>query len=362
MFQLHVLCRLFEENQNPPMNVRNAVAERLRIPLDRINVWFQNQRARGFPARRIIQQHSGLYFDDGLKSDIQTAKEISQLTKSATDNDQKLSVASSTLSPGVSRDVTSFNLQTTVKTEPRDLSFNSTQKPADGNKKLAEVTMATKPYHEQPLDLSSVKTENGLAHDSTNCNTSGLKVTGASKRKRGFKPQQIIQRDELAQRTITESGEKVKRRRMSAPVEYDYCLKVECPDTNEYNYVLTKSEPEQTVITNATDDGSIHATGYPSEPEQTVITNATDDGSIHTTGYPELNKTHFTALDNQTPTYSPPVTTVKHQSTLTSELHEDLEHKKELLLQAVCASIVKSSNSEINIKPDSVVVMEPDLD
>ena len=321
------------------MNVRNAVAERLSIPLDRINVWFQNQRARGFPARRIIQQHSGLYFDDGLKSDIQTAKEISQLTKSATDNDQKPSVASSTLSPGVSRDVTSFNLQTTVKTEPRDLSFNSTQKPADGNKKLAEVTRATKPYHEQPLDLSSVKTENGLAHDSTNCNTSGLKVTGASKRKRGFKPQQIIQRDELAQRTITESGEKVKRRRMSAPVEYDYCLKVECPDTNEYNYVLTKSEPEQT-----------------------VITNATDDGSIHTTGYPELNKTHFTALDNQTPTYSPPVTTVKHESTLTSELHEDLEHKKELLLQAVCASIVKSSNSEINIKPDSIVVMEPDLD
>ncbi|KAL4221976.1 DNA-binding transcription factor [Mactra antiquata] len=55
MLQLNVLCRMFEENPNPPMHVRTSVAERLGIPLDRVNVWFQNQRARGFPAKKNLQ-------------------------------------------------------------------------------------------------------------------------------------------------------------------------------------------------------------------------------------------------------------------------------------------------------------------
>ena len=56
LFQLTVLCRLFEENPNPTMTTRGAIAEKLSIPSERINVWFQNQRARGFPAKRILQQ------------------------------------------------------------------------------------------------------------------------------------------------------------------------------------------------------------------------------------------------------------------------------------------------------------------
>ncbi|WAQ93618.1 DUXA-like protein, partial [Mya arenaria] len=77
MFQLHVLCRLFEENPNPAMNVRNAVAERLNIPLDRVNVWFQNQRARGFPAKRILQQQNGVYSSTGLEHETEASKIIS---------------------------------------------------------------------------------------------------------------------------------------------------------------------------------------------------------------------------------------------------------------------------------------------
>ena len=38
------------------MTTRAAIAEKLNIPPERINVWFQNQRARGFPAKRILQQ------------------------------------------------------------------------------------------------------------------------------------------------------------------------------------------------------------------------------------------------------------------------------------------------------------------
>ena len=56
LFQLTVLCRLFEENSNPSMTTRQAIADKLSIPPERINVWFQNQRARGFPAKRILQQ------------------------------------------------------------------------------------------------------------------------------------------------------------------------------------------------------------------------------------------------------------------------------------------------------------------
>ena len=38
------------------MTTRQAIADKLSIPPERINVWFQNQRARGFPAKRILQQ------------------------------------------------------------------------------------------------------------------------------------------------------------------------------------------------------------------------------------------------------------------------------------------------------------------
>ncbi|KAK3588053.1 hypothetical protein CHS0354_012099 [Potamilus streckersoni] len=59
LFQLSVLCRLFEENSNPSMGTRMAISEKLNIHIERINVWFQNQRARGFPAKKILEQSFG---------------------------------------------------------------------------------------------------------------------------------------------------------------------------------------------------------------------------------------------------------------------------------------------------------------
>ncbi|KAL3831793.1 hypothetical protein ACJMK2_023497 [Sinanodonta woodiana] len=59
LFQLSVLCRLFEENSNPSMGTRIAISEKLSIHIERINVWFQNQRARGFPAKKILEQSFG---------------------------------------------------------------------------------------------------------------------------------------------------------------------------------------------------------------------------------------------------------------------------------------------------------------
>lgn len=49
-----VLCRFFEEDQNPSLNTRMLLAEKLLVSLERITIWFQNQRARGFPAKRVL--------------------------------------------------------------------------------------------------------------------------------------------------------------------------------------------------------------------------------------------------------------------------------------------------------------------
>lgn len=54
LFQLMVLCRFFEEDQNPSLNTRMLLAEKLLVSLERITIWFQNQRARGFPAKRVL--------------------------------------------------------------------------------------------------------------------------------------------------------------------------------------------------------------------------------------------------------------------------------------------------------------------
>ena len=54
LFQLMVLCRFFEEDQNPSLNTRMLLAEKLVVSLERITIWFQNQRARGFPAKRVL--------------------------------------------------------------------------------------------------------------------------------------------------------------------------------------------------------------------------------------------------------------------------------------------------------------------
>ena len=51
-----VLCRFFEEDANPNICTRNLLAEKLGAPVDRITIWFQNQRARGFPAKKMLNQ------------------------------------------------------------------------------------------------------------------------------------------------------------------------------------------------------------------------------------------------------------------------------------------------------------------
>ncbi|XP_060079721.1 homeobox protein cut-like 2 [Ylistrum balloti] len=56
VFQLMVLCRFFEEDPNPNLSTRALLAEKLGAPVDRITIWFQNQRARGFPAKKMLSQ------------------------------------------------------------------------------------------------------------------------------------------------------------------------------------------------------------------------------------------------------------------------------------------------------------------
>ncbi|KAJ8314073.1 hypothetical protein KUTeg_008634 [Tegillarca granosa] len=56
IFQLMVLCRFFEEDPNPNQTTRTLLAEKLDASMERITIWFQNQRARGFPAQRILSQ------------------------------------------------------------------------------------------------------------------------------------------------------------------------------------------------------------------------------------------------------------------------------------------------------------------
>ena len=56
LFQLMVLCRFYEEDHTPNLNTRSLLAEKLDVPLDRVTIWFQNQRARGFPAKKILSQ------------------------------------------------------------------------------------------------------------------------------------------------------------------------------------------------------------------------------------------------------------------------------------------------------------------
>lgn len=56
VFQLLVLCRVFEEDQNPSLSTRALLADKLEAPLERITIWFQNQRARGFPAKKLLKE------------------------------------------------------------------------------------------------------------------------------------------------------------------------------------------------------------------------------------------------------------------------------------------------------------------
>lgn len=51
-----MLCRVYEEDSNPSLSTRTLLAEKLEAPVERITVWFQNQRARYFPAKRLLKE------------------------------------------------------------------------------------------------------------------------------------------------------------------------------------------------------------------------------------------------------------------------------------------------------------------
>lgn len=219
MFQLNVLCRLFEDNSNPPMNIRNAVADRLGIPLDRINVWFQNQRARGFPARKILQQ---TIYDNGndsyLALDVENMKDtIIKACFSPHGNSahidtrpvQTLSqnkISSPEIRTPVSATATGSYLNTPIKPEPADTVF-----PLDLSSSFgSDITRGTIPdsTHVCPSTRVPTTRENSIAkvssylnnqfhnvsYDNANIVNNSVKpvTSGAAKRKRGSKPQKII--------------------------------------------------------------------------------------------------------------------------------------------------------------------------
>lgn len=47
---------MYEEDSNPSLSTRTLLAEKLEAPVERITVWFQNQRARYFPAKRLLKE------------------------------------------------------------------------------------------------------------------------------------------------------------------------------------------------------------------------------------------------------------------------------------------------------------------
>jgi len=400
MFQLNVLCRVFEETPNPSMNVRNAIATRLNIPLDRVNVWFQNQRARGFPARRILQQQQGAWFPESQASfDLEASKILSacdsypphtpkhsvgesKQSSPSTPKESPVTVppnmadfllqiplsyknGSPTESPTISAEKTMFNYDISgfVKSEPRSQSSPvnahgsvKTRSPQTlsspssyGMKTPILKTPKVEPSYnytispiEQPLDLStgnlkvkeerqspdhsshgsspSVSAATHIPVPATNGATKGL--TGASKRKRGSKPQQIINRNTFIETEL--HGESFncspKRRRMSDESQ-------EGKD-REYEYVLTPDD------------------NLPTSPDIADSINAGTTGISRLLTRRENSRSRSCTPDND------------KENVCGAETGADAE--KEALLTAVCASLaMKGTTSDRN--PDTNVV-EPDLD
>lgn len=285
MFQLTVLCRLYEENPNPAMHVRNAIAERLNIPLDRVNVWFQNQRARGFPARRILQQQSGIYSDGAFKSDADVNEVIrmanAQFGQEVKQEKTKMMVNQAPpnmtdylsqipfMSPYENTAHAQVNMPAPhlLQTVNGNI-FNETRKATDSrNTEVLEgqispqfskrKTVSISPKSddlEQPLDLSTGNSitprssfaiaigatnegqDGGKGRDSSNAHE--IKVTGASRRKRGFKPQQIVHQHALTYGSKSDQTDNdyPKRRKITengGGNQYDYVLKQEDFVTDE---------------------------------------------------------------------------------------------------------------------------------
>ncbi|WAQ93617.1 DUXA-like protein, partial [Mya arenaria] len=395
MFQLHVLCRLFEENPNPAMNVRNAVAERLNIPLDRVNVWFQNQRARGFPAKRILQQQNGVYSSTGLEHETEASKIISSCA-----SEQASAVSLQTTPDKIPPNMADYLLQiplsgecignyhskehkpdvrqlnnTKVKTEPHIqvktesphisppafISQCSKYSPTfmtspvitspvmTSHRRSSNSPATDMPCTDQPLDLSTGSTMVQSAHRHTftkngkfsphssvsatsACDTSDVKhLTGASKRKRGFTPQQII-----SKHYITSQVNSIEDNNVQSPKRRRKSNDDEDTDEFEYDYVITSDDIKPSSPLN--DNGA---------PQ----TKSTSDSEF---------KQH---LENDTPRDQENIHP-RAQSKLSDGDKEnvvkfDPNVKPESLIQAMCASIVME---EKNSSGAEGYVMEPELD
>lgn len=114
MFQLLVLCRVFEEDQNPSLSTRALLADKLEAPLERITIWFQNQRARGFPAKKLLKESNlGKDSMDLDLSDVSTKKDQG-MRKSSTPLSNGNGSSSHTLPIDYSK------LSTTVSSSPNE--------------------------------------------------------------------------------------------------------------------------------------------------------------------------------------------------------------------------------------------------
>lgn len=368
------------------MNIRNTVAGRLSIPLDRVNVWFQNQRARGFPARRILQQHGGLYSTESMKPDFETAQQICKVTESGAKNNPSNKPFSPPMPVLTGAPVHSSYEMANAGTVPVKLEGNAhaTKAPIDvpnvtsctslvenkavGFKQTNAISKESSP--EKPLDLSGPKLN---IENNSMCLNNTTAYTGASKRKRGCKPQQIIQRRESCPKSENEPeghGIEQKRRRLSSADKDDILLKGKCFEPKEYEYVL-KTENDSAQMSSAFDNtihGTIQSsldrlfcrqlTGQPG----TFLRDHSQDLLCETT--PEVHSNHDgvefceTVKSEQIGSDNSGVDDNKENF-----LDKNSNSKTEILLKAMCASIVMEDKNETPKQTsDPLAVVEPELD
>lgn len=386
MFQLNVLCRLFEDNSNPPMNIRNAVADRLGIPLDRINVWFQNQRARGFPARKILQQ---TIYDNGndsyLALDVENMKDtitkasLSPQGNSANIDTQLMQTSSQNkhsppeIRTPISTTATGAYLNTPIKSEPADTVF-----PLDLSSSLNnDIARGTNPDSIYVCPLARVPTtrENSRAkvsnylnnqfHDVSYVNAhlvnNSVKpvTSGAAKRKRGSKPHQIISTNsnEANDTQLCSTDDFAKRRKVIGQSGIE----------SKYNYRLDTFD-------SATDNFKNNIEGAPngydyviksdiSSPHTKLFRECSDrqeDEARHESPISSLQKEH----DNSRISITDRMVSGKRKLDMKMKTRCDLGHKKaEMtpksveLFKAMCASIAKEDGQSIQCD-----IEEPDLD
>jgi hypothetical protein len=376
MFQLNVLCRLFEENSNPPMNIRNAVAMRLGIPLDRVNVWFQNQRARGFPARKVLQQ--SLYENEGdpylaidvenMKDKINEANFIPQnlpvnMVNMDSPTYRKSSEQGLCKKPSPKPNVYGSPIQTglmpSIKSEPNetalplDLSSSSFSDKSLSTAANSLPAIAQSSHNSsEHLDFETNKiTANQSGYQTTTAVNSG--TSGAAKRKRGSKPQQIIPmyKKETYTNNDSEKLNESKRRKVSDVVspesKYTYLLDTSDiePDnlsqnsyqSNGYDYVI-KSETN-------TNGNSVNTS-----PENTKLYQL-NEKSLGESSH--IEQKQYKESETNSGAYNYTFNTKDFKSTKT----ESLNPKSIELFKAMCASLAvkdqRKSDTNLN---------EPELD